>query len=781
MKDDDNTNVEHYEEDAFTSVMNAGLTVEEVEVEPKNTTRVFKMLGLFLALSVGLGLLATAYPLLAMSGAARVAEPAADYWKHLPTELEGISIAERNVMYDKNGDVFAQVWAQDRVMLEDTDDISQYAIDGLIATEDQNFYDHGGIDILGTLRSAVMQSGGGSGITQQLVKNLQYYTQTEDIQDEATEQSLDRKLRELRYAFEYESDHTKDEILLEYFNTVAFGSPNTYSIEASSRYLFDKNADELTLAEAAALVGSTNNPVVYRLTEDDEDPWKHRQGVVLSRMADEGYVTDEEADAAFEEDLTLVQERSSSGNCTSSEYPFYCEYVLEYMLDSERIGETHEARSAVMARGGLHIHTHLDPVKLERMDNRLEQDFGNGNRVVAPSALVESGTGAVEAFAVNRDYGDGENETTINVADNPSGTGSAYKPLTLAAAVDDGYTASSLEFSSDCTFSPNGFDYPNNGFTNSQSCELQGGNLDFKEATAYSSNTWYTTLASRIGLEPIYDLSRDMNLSVPEGMTERSLSFILGPVENSTIDTAAAYAAFNNDGVFCPATPVDSFAYDDGTQPVAPDIYDPATDACRAVMSPHAASIVLQSMRANTYEGEVTGAFGTAGTVEGHDSVGKSGTNQSYNYAQGQVIDNHGFFINIYDMDRVTNGVYQNSYFLGRTWAYNYAADATSRILEDVFEGENTENIQFVNGTRDFVKVDIPEREMVTIPNVVGMNTEEAVDAIQSTGLTVHVSKETVERPEGFEPHVIGEQSVEGGSQLPVGSSQEVILKTTQE
>lgn len=775
----DDTEVQPDALDAFGAITNAGLTVEEYDAERNSFARTLKLFGLFLGLSLLLTLVAVLYPLMALSGAAKAGEPIAEYWKSLPSELDGIAIAERNVMYDKNGEVFAQVWAQDRVELDSLDEISQYAIDGLIATEDKNFYDHGGIDILGTARAAVSGSGGGSGITQQLVKNLQYYNQTEDIQEEATEHSIDRKLRELKYAFDYEEGHTKDEILLEYFNTVAFGSPNTYSIEASSRYEFGKSAADLTLAEAAALVGSTNNPVVYSITDDPEDPWKSRQGVVLNRMYTEGYLTKDEADEAFEEELTLVQKRSSSGNCTTSDYPFYCEYVLDTLLESERLGETHEARSAVLARGGLHINTYLDPVKLERMDSALERDFGNTNRVVAPSALVKAGTGAVEAFAVNREYGNGENETTINVADNPSGTGSAYKPLTLAAAIDNGRSEGSLKFSAPCRYAPNNYDYPGSGFTNSTSCELQGGLLDYKQATAYSSNTWYTTLAANIGLEPIYELSRNMNLNVPDSLSSRSLSFVLGPVENSTIDMAAAYATFVNDGVFCPATPIESFAYADGSQPVMPDSYDPADDACRAVMSPHAASVALKSMRTNTIEGEVPGAFGLAGEVPGHDSVGKSGTNQSYNYAQGQVIGDYGFFLNIYDMDRVTNGIYRNSYFMGRTWSYNYGADATSRVLSNTFRNIKTEKIQFVNGTTEFVEVEIPEREMLTVPNVHGMTPEQAVDAMTATGLTVHVSKDTVAAPEGYESGVIGEQSVDGGTQVPIDSTQEVILHVT--
>lgn len=775
-----NRRKEAVEEDFIDFFSDKAHVVEEYK-EEKTFGKKFKAISGFLSASVVLGLVFSIYPIMGLSAAAKVAEPVAQFWKDLPSELNDPSIAERNVLYDKNGDIFAEVWAEDRIQLTSLDEISDYAKNGLIATEDKRFYDHAGIDFIGTARSAIRGSGGGSGITQQLVKNLQFYDQAgKDKKDQAVERSLTRKIQELKYSIEYEKDHSKDEILLEYFNTVAFGGPNTYSIEAASKYFFGKKAKDLNLAESSALVGTTNNPVVFNLKDTSKDArWKTRQKAVLDRMVDEGYVTADEAKKAASEKLKIVLKKSR-GNCTSSEYPFYCDYVMDYLADSGKLGETPEERAAVIAKGGLHIKTYMDPEAMDQIDKKLEAEFGNNNRVVAPVALVEAGTGGVTAFGVNRDYGEGKGKTVINVADNPAATGSAYKVFTLAAALNAGRTESSLTFDAPCVFAPQGFDYPNSGFKNSQGCGRQSGVLNYQQATAYSSNTWYTKLATQIGLDKVYDISRQMNLNVPDNLTNRSLSFVLGPVENSPIDMAAAYATFSNKGVFCPATPVEEYHYSDGSVPAVPDTYKPEDDSCKRVTSPASASTVLKAMRANTYGDGMPGAFGTQGRISGYDSVGKSGTNQRYNYTQGQVSADYGFFIDIYDMDRVTRGVYQNSYYRGQMWPYNYSAKATSSIFGSVLKMNKNKPLDFNNRDNSFTPVEIEKRDYFTVPSVIGMTAEEALDAMSSVGIPVYVSKETVASPDvQFPSNVIGEQSIKAGTELPIGTKKEIVLYLT--
>jgi membrane peptidoglycan carboxypeptidase len=751
-------------------------------VKKRSASKVFKGLAGLFALSVVSGVLVSVYPIMGASAVAQITEPAAEFWKSLPSEIDELSIAQRNTLYDKNGDVFAQIWAEDRIALDSLDKISEHAKNGLIATEDKRFYEHGGIDIIGTGRAALSGSGGGSGITKQLVKNLQFYNQAgKDNKAAAIETSYNRKLKELKLSLEYEQNYTKDEILLRYFNTVAFGSANTYSIEAAAQYFFGKSAKELDLAESAALVGSANNPVKFEIGEaDNSKEWKHRQSVVLERMKSEGFITEKEAKAAKAQKLKIVKKKSS-GNCLSSDYPFYCDYVVSELKNSPKFGETAEERAAVFAKGGFQIKTHLDPAVLEATDKRLERDFGNFNRVVTPVAVVKPGTGGVEAIAVNREYGVGKGETTINVADNPAATGSTYKMVTLAAALNNGFNENNLSFSSQCPYAPAGYDFPNSGFKNSISCEFQGGHMNYKTATAHSSNTWFLTLATKIGMDKVFDMSRQLNLSVPDSLNNRSLSYVLGSVENSSIDMAAAYATFANEGVFCPATPIASYSYADGSQPAIPDTYNPEDDSCRRVMSPYSAGVVLKAMRANTYAGEVPGAFGAHAQIKGYDAVGKSGTNQRYSYSQGHVSKNHALFVNIYDMDRLTRGVYGNTLYKGSYPNGNMAAQVSSDLTRSIIGAtkEGNKSLRYNSNDRTLTPVVIEKRDYFSVPSVIGMKPAEALSTMRALGIPTHVSKETIKSSKAFPSGVVAEQSVKPGTELPIGTKKEIVLSVS--
>lgn len=744
---------------------------------------VFGKLISLVAASTVMGVILTLIPAAGISGALMGTAEAVDVWRGLPEELDNVSIAERNVLYDANGDIFAQVWSEDRVALESLDEISDYAEQGLVATEDKRFYKHTGIDYIGTARSAATGSGGGSGITQQLVKNLQFYNMAgRDNKEAAVEESYARKLRELKLAFNYEETHTKEEILLGYFNTVAFGSPNIYSIESASQYFFGKSAKDLNLAESAALVGSVQNPAVYNLNNDDsKDLWQGRQKAVLDRMITEGFITKDEAKAAANEELKLVRKKVSYGNCASSKYPFYCQYVFSELSKSPKLAETQEERDAILARGGLHIKTYLKPNVVDKIDEELKNSFGNSYEIVAPTAVVEPGTGGVTGFGTNRSYGEEAGETTLNLPNTAVGTGSTYKPIVLAAALDSGMTEADLTYNTPCPFRPNGYDYPGNGYKNSLGCGgFQTGTLDYKQATAWSSNTWYTDLGTRVGLPKVKDFSKSLGLSIPDTITDRSLSLVLGSVENTPIQMAAAYASFANDGVYCPPTPVASYEYADGTVPAIPDTYDPAQDGCKRAMSPKTASIVLKSLRANTYEGEVDHPFGTDGQVSGYDAVGKSGTNERFGYSWGQVSSNYAMFMSIYNMKSPTSEIYGNVRWRGITQPTNPGPKAGSAVFAKVLEGTPKDKLNYNNKDNKKEEVPVEKRDFFTIPSVIGMTPEEAVQTMQSVGITTHVSKETKPIPSKDYPSgVVVEQSLEPGTQLAVGTSKEVILHVT--
>lgn len=752
---------------------------ERVSIDPPKGLRSY--LGAFTAfiiLSIIGGGFLTIPALAAFSTATQVAEPVAEYWKSLPDELPEISISERNYLYDKNGDVFATLWSQDRIEINNLSDISPHAINALISTEDQRFYEHNGIDAIGTARAFITGSGGGSGITQQLVKNLQFYNLlgTEESKEAAIESSYTRKIEELKVSLAYEEKYSKDEILLQYFNTVAFGTPNTYGIETASRYLFNKSSKDLTVAEAAALIGTIQNPNKYNMGDVENTEWKNRQLLVLNRMLSQGGITQEEYDVAQKEDLVFsIDERRNKGNCYSSSNPMYCSYVVEYILDDSRFGATVEDRQALWNKGGLHIHTYYDPEVYDKAKAEVSK-LGNENRVVAPISIVEPGTGGVIAIAQNREWGDGEGETTMIVPTIPTGEGSVYKMITLAAALNNGYNESSLTFNAPCLIpaSPN-YDTPPQGISNSTSCELQGGLMDYKYATAVSSNTYFVQLEKNIGVEAVKEFSKSVGLSAPKDITNRSLSYTLGVVGNSPIDVSAAFATFANQGVYCPATPVRDYNYDDGSKPVYPDGYDPATHSCSSVMSPYAASVVLKAMRANI-SGEEPEAFGLQGNIDGYSTAAKSGTNQLYNVAWVQVSQPYSVYVNGYDMDRPANGI-DNVYYNGanREWYYNFAKYVGSDTLRSILPLTEKKSLDFNNTNRQLIDIPVNEDAFFVVPNVVGMEPAEAKKVFDGL-MSVEVSKKVKASPQGYPSGVIVEQSLPAGQRVTRGSTTTIIL-----
>lgn len=718
--------------------------------------------------------------------------PLVDYWKNAPNDVGDLKSNQHTVMYDRNGHQFAEVWSEDRKEVSSLDDISQPMRDAIVSAEDKNFYNSGAVDILATLRSAVRGSGGGSGITQQLIKNLQYYASnaTDAEKAKASEPTLARKARELKMAMSYSRDHSKDEILLEYLNTVAVGTPNTYGIETASELLFNKPAKELDIAEAATLAGSVNNPSLYNVSligqsEDTKKVVGQRRDYVLGRMLEDGKITRKQYDEARKEELRLnIQNRS--GSCGSSEFPFYCQYVINYLLSDPELGNTPEERQMAVTQGGFSIQTALDPEMTRTLENQLKSDWGTSNRVVDPTAVVQPGTGQVLAIGVNRDWGEGEGKTQIVLADSGTQTGSTYKMMTLAAALNAGYTEDQLNsISAACPWSKPGFDVPSGGMQVSTSCSFQGGHLTYRQATAYSSNVWFAELESRIGVMKVKEFSDSVGLNTPDDINERSISYTLGVTDNSPIDMAAAYATFANKGVYCPATPVTSIKHMDGSPIVAPDEYDPATKTCRAVMSPHSAGIVLKALDANVNAPDIPARFGSKAMISGHDTGGKSGTTDSWaNSAWAQVTGQYSVFADAYDprgnfQYPLWSGYYYRGAFVDKFTDGQMLSVAS--FLRTVLANQPNVPLDFNDPSTEWKKTTISNPNMITIPDFTGLDPDSALRMLSDLGLRGGVMKTTAadsfdkgdtSMPEG----IIVKQSMQPGTQVSVGSSKEIQL-----
>ncbi|RZI88462.1 MAG: glycosyl transferase, partial [Microbacterium sp.] len=210
--------------------------------------------------------------------------------KDLPEDLQAAPLAQRTRILDSEGRTIATFYDQNRVNVT-LDKVAPVMREAMIAIEDYRFYEHGAIDLKGTLRAfATNQANdgvtqGGSSITQQMVKmTLLYQATTKEEREAATADTYQRKIRELRYAIGIEQKYSKDWILERYLNIAYFGD-GAYGIQSAARHYFGTDASKLTLRQAALLAGLVKNPVGYDPTSFPEKATE-RRNTVLRRMAE---------------------------------------------------------------------------------------------------------------------------------------------------------------------------------------------------------------------------------------------------------------------------------------------------------------------------------------------------------------------------------------------------------------------------------------------------------------------------------------------------------------
>lgn len=719
-----------------------------------------------------------------------VVAPAVGGWRALPGDVGSPTIAGQTVITDSKGGVVATLWEENRVPVKSLGDVSTFLVDALVATEDSRFYQNDGFDVRGTVRSALSGSGGGSGITQQLVKNLRAFDVAGRDRREATERTITRKIRELKLALGYEKTHSKDEILVGYFNTVAFGSPTTYGVEAASRRFFGKRAVDVSVGEAAMLVGTVQNPALFDLGSVEPSVVEARNSRfvdVLGRMRDEGKISAQQYDELAVSPPVPQNNRPSGGTCESSVNPWWCQYTIDSFLQSPRYGETVEERHLLLARGGLTIKTTLDPVVQDTINSVTARDYGATGKLVAPTSVVEVGTGRVLGFGVNRRFGSNPDngETQVNLALTRKGAGSVFKAVTLGAATVGGLRRNDLVFPSlGCPLSVAGYDVPEGGIKNSNSCALQGGTLNYRQAMAYSSNTWFATLETKIGVLGVKDFAGRIGLPAGDGIGERSLSYTLGTTEHSTVDFAAALATFSAGGLYCKPTPIDSVVFEDGSTPRVPDTFDPASEGCRRVMSPEGASIVNEAMIANIHGGSqgVPHPFGGQYALPGGVvSGGKSGTNelavQTWGQTNGRVVSYTALFDPLGDPNGIERNLYRGVW---KTWGDHTTGFTGRDILAGLGGVYPPKPIPVGSVDVSLPPTVVDQSGFVNVPSLVGLTPEAATALLGNMGIGARVSVR--KEPAGglFPSNTVVGQDVEAGTRLAVGTTRVVTLIVTE-
>ncbi len=448
---------------------------------------------------------------------------------------------------DRRGEPLAY-WYKERRFPVPLSQMPPYLIQAFVSAEDARFYEHKGVDFLGILRAAIKDIKaraivqGGSTITQQVVRSLLL----------SKKKSFIRKLKEAILAWEIDSALSKDEILNIYLNQIYLGA-GAYGVEAAARTYFDKHVWELTLPEAALIAGLTPAPSRYNPLRNPRLALK-RRAYVLRRMAEEGYITLEEARKAARAPLVLHPADFSPNP------------LAGYFLDALRSRLERRLGEKELLTGGYTIYTTLDLNWQEAAQEILQKKLKDipkrhpGQKRIPQGAIVcfDNATGGVRILIGGRDYEESQYNRALQARRQP---GSAFKPIIWSAALEKRLVnVSSLLVDEpvvlpgskpDSYWQPKNFDHD------------YLGPISLRTALVHSRNTIAVKLALAIGLPDLRQTATLFGITSP---ISPDYSIALGSSGVSLFEITHAYTVFPNQGYLVKPRLVESIFDRDGKE-----------------------------------------------------------------------------------------------------------------------------------------------------------------------------------------------------------------------
>lgn len=517
------------------------------------------------------------------------------------TNSEAFSTSATSTVYASDGKtVLAEFQLENREPVE-IDQVSEYVLNGTVATEDERFYTHQGVDLYGSMRALVnnITGGaleGGSTITQQLVRNT-------ILSEEMNEISFKRKLREMFIATKMEEMYSKDEILLMYLNTINYGS-GSYGIQAAAERYFSKNASDLTLAEAATLVGIPQSPT-YNNPIDHAENCLSRRNLVLDRMVSNGYITQEEADAAKAEQIVLNATEPSTNGIVA--YPYFASYVRNQLLNEDG---KYDFSVADIFEGGLNIITTLDVEYQEAAEaaaaKKVEQV---GSDFEVAMVAIDNENGFIKAMVGGKDFDSQQVNMATGEGSSGRQCGSSFKVFTYLAALEAGIDPETM-IDAGASMELPGADEVHNIDNHDY------GTRSIASALAVSSNTAFVRLLMSVGVDKVKEMAQRLGL---KGTLQEVAGLTLGINSTTPLEMADAYATIANGGTYYEPQCIVSITDKDGNV-----IVDNSHPEGERVLSEGVAYAAIQAM-----EGVVSASGGTgyeARLSNGQPVAGKTGT-----------------------------------------------------------------------------------------------------------------------------------------------------------
>lgn len=449
------------------------------------------------------------------------------FWKlPLPNQIDQQEVVSTKI-FDRNDKLIYEIFADVKRTPVEIESLPAYVTQATISIEDKDFYEHYGFSVTGMSRAAYktltgQRLEGGSTLTQQLIKNTLL----------TPERTIRRKVRELTLALMVEAGFSKDDILEMYLNQIPYGG-TAYGIEAASELYFNKQAKDLTLAEASLLAGLPQAPSRFSPFGSQPENAKGRQASVLRRMVEDDYITQNQADMAYEEPLNFAEPEAPQA-------PHFALWVKEQL--AEKYGD------AVVEKGGLRVKTTLDlelqqfaqetvAEEVEKLSNR---NVGNGAAFV-----TKPDTGEILAMVGSKDYFATDEDGKVNIIFAKRQPGSSIKPLNYALGIQ------SKRFTASTAFAdvPTCFNVPGQ----SQYCPVNyDGQFHGAVQTRFALGNSYNIPAVRAlatnGLEEFVSFANKIGISTFQDPDQYGLSITLGGGEVRPYDMAVAFGTLANGG-----------------------------------------------------------------------------------------------------------------------------------------------------------------------------------------------------------------------------------------
>jgi len=676
----------------------------------------------FLSVSALMGVVGAGMLVPIAGPTALVAKSVPSVFNELPGDLQTVAPAEESQLLDSSGAVIAHFYDKQRIVVPSAN-IADVMKKAIVAIEDKRFYEHNGVDATGIARALVSNLGdsgrqGASTITQQYVRNSLaergYLEGDADQVSAATEQTTERKLREMKYALALEKTQSKDEILTGYLNIAPFG-PITYGVEAASQRYFSKSASELNYLEAALLAGLVQSPVQY-------DPLMHpeaaqeRRDTVLATMLEQGVITQEEYDEGIATTVdSMLNPTVSSEGCSGapSAQAYFCDYVLSQFLEDSTFGSTRIERERLLKTQGITIRTTMDPAKQSAAYSALTNAIPVGDASGLNDALVslDPRTGKVLAMAQNTTYGIEAGQTMANYsADGNFQVGSTFKVFTLLQWFKEGHSAYETVGSAN-TFYPNGaFKCDGHSIVTEgyQVNDLAGktGSMNVVRATGQSVNQAFVNMASRVDFCSIFETAYDMGITEDGEVPSPFPANILGSVSGSPLQMASVFATIANSGQQCKPQSIESVT--DRNENVLKEFSPECNQVIPAEVANKTAALLTASAGqyyTSTRLGDGRPFAAKSGTTDGHANTWLTGFTPSLATAAWV---GHGDNSSQEVSGVVINGVYHSEIF-GETYV---GQNIWAPYMTQALAGTPVEAVSNAN-----IGASIPQRGSTPTPN----------------------------------------------------------------